>query len=139
MTIWNILWPFGIIYGRLVQFVVICYIFPNLVCFDHVKSGNPEQTHRHVTKALRLYHLSGAQHVLTLGLNVLGICMFEAKDQCGQIGRIFAQWATVNFRHFFRKITRIAKTFSRSFFYGKSDALILTLHELGHMQGCQMV
>jgi hypothetical protein len=28
MTIWNILWPFGIIYGRLVLFVVICYIFP---------------------------------------------------------------------------------------------------------------
>jgi hypothetical protein len=27
MTIWNILWPFDIIYGRLVQFVVIWYIF----------------------------------------------------------------------------------------------------------------
>jgi hypothetical protein len=27
MTIWNVLWPFDIIYGRLVQFVVIWYIF----------------------------------------------------------------------------------------------------------------
>jgi hypothetical protein len=41
MTIWNILWPFGLIYGRLVLFVVICYIFPNLVCLDQDKSGNP--------------------------------------------------------------------------------------------------
>jgi hypothetical protein len=45
MIIWNILWPFGIIYDRLVKFVDFCYIFPNLVCnlvcFDQVKSGNP--------------------------------------------------------------------------------------------------
>jgi hypothetical protein len=41
MTIWKILWPFGIIYGRLIKFVVICYIFPNLVCLDQEKSGNP--------------------------------------------------------------------------------------------------
>jgi hypothetical protein len=41
ITIWNILWPFGIIYGRLVGFVVICYIFPFLVCLDQEKSGNP--------------------------------------------------------------------------------------------------
>jgi hypothetical protein len=25
----------------LVKFVVICYIFPNLVCLDQEKSGNP--------------------------------------------------------------------------------------------------
>jgi hypothetical protein len=42
MTIWNILWPFGIIYGRLVYFVVICYIFTNLVCLDQEKSVNPD-------------------------------------------------------------------------------------------------
>jgi hypothetical protein len=41
MTIWNILWPFDIIYGRLVQFVAIWYIYPVLVCLDHEKSGNP--------------------------------------------------------------------------------------------------
>jgi hypothetical protein len=29
------------IYGRLVLFVVICYIFPNLECLDQEKSGNP--------------------------------------------------------------------------------------------------
>jgi hypothetical protein len=28
-------------YGRLVQFVVIKYIFPFLVCLDLEKSGNP--------------------------------------------------------------------------------------------------
>jgi hypothetical protein len=38
---WYILWPFGIIHGRLVQFVVICYIFPNLECLGQEKSGNP--------------------------------------------------------------------------------------------------
>jgi hypothetical protein len=42
MTIWNILWPFGISCGRLVEFVVICYIFPNLECLDQEKSGNPD-------------------------------------------------------------------------------------------------
>jgi hypothetical protein len=42
MAIWNILWPFGIIYGRLVQFVDICYIFPVLVCLEQEKSGNPD-------------------------------------------------------------------------------------------------
>jgi hypothetical protein len=41
MAIRNILWPFDIIYGRLVQFVVICYIFPNLVYLEQEKSGNP--------------------------------------------------------------------------------------------------
>jgi hypothetical protein len=42
MTIGNILWPFGIIYGLLLLFVVICYIFPILVCLDQEKSGNPD-------------------------------------------------------------------------------------------------
>jgi hypothetical protein len=38
---WHNLWPFGIMYGRLVWFVVLWYIFPVLVCLDQVKSGNP--------------------------------------------------------------------------------------------------
>jgi hypothetical protein len=38
MSIWNNLQPFGIIYGRLVLFVVIWYI---LVCLGEEKSGNP--------------------------------------------------------------------------------------------------
>jgi hypothetical protein len=42
MNIWNILPQFVIIYGRLVYFVVICYIFPNLVCLHQEKSGNPD-------------------------------------------------------------------------------------------------
>jgi hypothetical protein len=42
MAIWNMLWPFGLIYGRLVYFVVIWYIFTNLVCLDQDKSGNPD-------------------------------------------------------------------------------------------------
>jgi hypothetical protein len=41
MTIRNILWPFGIIFGRLVKFVAIGYIFSILVCLDQEKSGNP--------------------------------------------------------------------------------------------------
>jgi hypothetical protein len=40
MIIWNILWPFGIMYGSLVEFVVIWYIFPILVCLDQEQSGN---------------------------------------------------------------------------------------------------
>jgi hypothetical protein len=47
MTTWNILVPFGIIYGRLVQFVVSWYIYLVLVCLDQEKSGNPEvERHR---------------------------------------------------------------------------------------------
>jgi hypothetical protein len=34
-------WPFGIIFGRLVYFLVIWYIFPVLVCLYQNKSGNP--------------------------------------------------------------------------------------------------
>jgi hypothetical protein len=41
VNIWNILRPFGIIYGQLVQFAVIWYIFPIMVCLDQEKSGNP--------------------------------------------------------------------------------------------------
>jgi hypothetical protein len=41
MTIWNILRPFGITYGRLIGLVVIWYIFPNLVSLGQEKSGNP--------------------------------------------------------------------------------------------------
>jgi hypothetical protein len=33
-AIWYYLWPFGIV-------VVILYLFPNLVCLDQLKSGNP--------------------------------------------------------------------------------------------------
>jgi hypothetical protein len=44
LTIWNILWPFGKIYGRLV-WVVCCdlvyYYYFNLVYLDQEKSGNP--------------------------------------------------------------------------------------------------
>jgi hypothetical protein len=42
MTIWNNLWPFGIIYIRLVY--IVCghlLYFPNLECLDQEKSGNP--------------------------------------------------------------------------------------------------
>jgi hypothetical protein len=35
MVIWNILWPF----------VVIWYFFPVLVCLDEEKSGNPVRVH----------------------------------------------------------------------------------------------
>jgi hypothetical protein len=41
MTLWNILRPFAIIYGRLVEFAVIWNIFSILVSLDQVKSGNP--------------------------------------------------------------------------------------------------
>jgi hypothetical protein len=33
MAIWCSLWPFGAVYGHLVQFAAIWYIFPFLVCF----------------------------------------------------------------------------------------------------------
>jgi hypothetical protein len=38
MTIWNILLPFGIMYGHLVQFVVIWYIFPQFSMFGPRKN-----------------------------------------------------------------------------------------------------
>jgi hypothetical protein len=41
MTIWNILRLLGVFYGSLVQFSVIWYILPVLVCLDQEKSGNP--------------------------------------------------------------------------------------------------
>jgi hypothetical protein len=40
IIIWNILGPFDIMYGSLVEFVVIWYIFHILVCLDQEKSGN---------------------------------------------------------------------------------------------------
>jgi hypothetical protein len=46
ITISNILRPFGVLYGNLVWFVVIWYIFPVLVCLDQEKSGNPAYTTR---------------------------------------------------------------------------------------------
>jgi hypothetical protein len=46
MTIWNILRPFDIIYGRFVWLVVIWYIFPKMVCLDQEKSGNPDPNRR---------------------------------------------------------------------------------------------
>jgi hypothetical protein len=39
---WYILRPFGIIYDRLVQFVVIWNTFPVMVCLYQEKPGNPE-------------------------------------------------------------------------------------------------
>jgi hypothetical protein len=42
MTIWNILLPFDIIYGRLVEFGFIWYIVSRFECFDQEKSGNPD-------------------------------------------------------------------------------------------------
>jgi hypothetical protein len=44
IIIWNILWPFGIIYGSFELFLVIGNIFSILVCLDHEKSGNPGGT-----------------------------------------------------------------------------------------------
>jgi hypothetical protein len=41
VALWYILWPFGIIYGRLVQLLAVWYIFPVLVGLDQEKSGNP--------------------------------------------------------------------------------------------------
>jgi hypothetical protein len=41
MVIWNILWPFGIFYDHLVQFVFIWYIFPVFGIMHKEKSGNP--------------------------------------------------------------------------------------------------
>jgi hypothetical protein len=49
MVNFGILLPFGILYGRLVNFMAIWYSlwsflidFPFLVCLDQKKSGNPE-------------------------------------------------------------------------------------------------
>jgi hypothetical protein len=42
-TNWYILWPFGIyLYGHLVHFVVIWYIFPHFGMLCQHKSGNPD-------------------------------------------------------------------------------------------------
>jgi hypothetical protein len=48
MTILNILLPYGIFYGNLVEFVVIWYIYPILVWLDQEKSGNTVLVHRHI-------------------------------------------------------------------------------------------
>jgi hypothetical protein len=47
-AIWNILWPFGIIYSLLAYIVcvVIWYIFSVLVCLDQEKSGNSVHVYR---------------------------------------------------------------------------------------------
>jgi hypothetical protein len=51
MAIWYNLWPFGTVCGHLLY-------FPNLVCFDQVKSGNPVnvtgKARRHVLNVPRL-------------------------------------------------------------------------------------
>jgi hypothetical protein len=41
MTIWNILRPFGKVYGSLVLFRVIWYYFSRFDTLDRAKSGNP--------------------------------------------------------------------------------------------------
>jgi hypothetical protein len=41
MVIWNILRPFGIIYGHFGKVVVIWYIFPRFGILHQEKSGNP--------------------------------------------------------------------------------------------------
>jgi hypothetical protein len=41
MAIWNILMRFGKVYGHLVHFVFIWYIFPVSGTMYQVKSGNP--------------------------------------------------------------------------------------------------
>jgi hypothetical protein len=41
MNIWSILRPLEIYSGRLVYFVIICYIFPRFGISNQVKSGNP--------------------------------------------------------------------------------------------------
>jgi hypothetical protein len=41
-AIWNILAPFGIFYGHLVQFVFVWYIFSGFGTMCHEKSGNPD-------------------------------------------------------------------------------------------------
>jgi hypothetical protein len=41
MTVWYIIRPFGILYGKLASFGVIWYIFLFLVCLNQENSGNP--------------------------------------------------------------------------------------------------
>jgi hypothetical protein len=53
MTIWNIIHPFGIIYGRFVSLVVIWYIFLNLVRLDQEKSGNPASLRCRSSRSIR--------------------------------------------------------------------------------------
>jgi hypothetical protein len=55
IIIWNILMPLGIIYVGSVQFVVILYIFPILVCLDQTKSGNSGPSERPVLKRVSCY------------------------------------------------------------------------------------
>jgi hypothetical protein len=41
MAIWNILRTFGLLHDRLVQFVLICYIYSGFGIIHEEKSGNP--------------------------------------------------------------------------------------------------
>jgi hypothetical protein len=79
--------PFGITNGRLVQFVLIWYTFPVLVCLDQEKSGKPNSEEqacvhrsRHhnyatmTTDEKRLCHRTRSSGHLLLRVPDLGLC-----------------------------------------------------------------
>jgi hypothetical protein len=41
MAIWNVLWPFGMVYGHLGYFMTVWYIFSGFGIMHQEKSGNP--------------------------------------------------------------------------------------------------
>jgi hypothetical protein len=64
MAIWNILWPFGIFYDHLVQFVFFWCIFSGFGTMHLEKSGNPganHVTHRLGRPVAASLHLSESQ------------------------------------------------------------------------------
>jgi hypothetical protein len=61
MAIWYNSWPFGTVCGLLL------YIFPNLVCLDQEKSGNPDDNQKVRSKGLKGFpsrELSKTKHPL---------------------------------------------------------------------------
>jgi hypothetical protein len=59
---WYILWPFGIFYGHLVFFVVLCHIFPTLECLDQEKSGNPACQRKNIPINFTSTYISSQRH-----------------------------------------------------------------------------
>jgi hypothetical protein len=62
MVIWNILRPFGIIYGHFGKVVVIWYIFPRFGILHQEKSGNPAHDLKWTATKNERFHGSSIFH-----------------------------------------------------------------------------
>jgi hypothetical protein len=91
----SILRPLKIVYGNLVYFVAIWYIFPRLGILYQDKSGNPApQFHRSTSW---LWALIFTQSYIRNCLRREREKLSDAAKQGDQMGRIFAHWEIADF------------------------------------------